>query len=173
MLSKHNYAANYGNTGLLNSTAGVNYAFVPTLNGVTFQGAPFDSRKMISFASITDGLSSTLLLAEVVQTQGTDVRGLIWWGDASGFYTYRLPTRHSPTLSIHPAIAIIRWPTIPLKHEVSGSLPSMYGWRSRHAGVVGAVLCDGSVRFISDDVDLTLWRSLSTTQGSEVISGQF
>jgi prepilin-type N-terminal cleavage/methylation domain-containing protein/prepilin-type processing-associated H-X9-DG protein len=46
------------------------------------------------------------------------------------------------------------------------------GWkaaRSNHAGGVHVLLCDGSVRFISDNIDSTIWRGLSTRSGSEVL----
>jgi prepilin-type processing-associated H-X9-DG protein len=33
--------------------------------------------------------------------------------------------------------------------------------RSRHPGGVNAVLCDGSVQFFTDTIDLNLWRSLA------------
>ena len=40
--------------------------------------------------------------------------------------------------------------------------------RSFHAGLVNAAMMDGSVQSISDDVELMLWRSLSTRAGGEV-----
>ena len=40
--------------------------------------------------------------------------------------------------------------------------------RSHHAGVVQAVLVDGSVRAISTNIDLAAWRSLGTRAGNEV-----
>jgi prepilin-type N-terminal cleavage/methylation domain-containing protein/prepilin-type processing-associated H-X9-DG protein len=46
------------------------------------------------------------------------------------------------------------------------------GWiaaRSRHPGGVNVSLADGSVRFVSDSIDLSIWRSLSTRDGSEVV----
>jgi len=46
------------------------------------------------------------------------------------------------------------------------------GWvaaRSRHPGGVNVTLVDGSVRFVGDSIDLSIWRSLSTRNGSEVI----
>ena len=45
--------------------------------------------------------------------------------------------------------------------------------RSRHSGGVNVCLGDGSVRFVRDGVDITTWRSLSTRNGGEVISGDF
>ena len=44
--------------------------------------------------------------------------------------------------------------------------------RSYHPGGVNCLLADGSVRFVSDSIDLGLWRALATIAGSEVI-GEF
>lgn len=44
--------------------------------------------------------------------------------------------------------------------------------RSYHAGVVQAALMDGSVRTISENIDLTIWRALGTRAGGETI-GEF
>jgi prepilin-type N-terminal cleavage/methylation domain-containing protein len=41
--------------------------------------------------------------------------------------------------------------------------------RSYHTGVVNVVLMDGSVRAISDSIDLDVWRALSTRDGREVM----
>jgi prepilin-type processing-associated H-X9-DG protein len=42
--------------------------------------------------------------------------------------------------------------------------------RSRHPGGVDAAMCDGSVRFVKNTVNLSTWRALSTTRGAEVLS---
>jgi hypothetical protein len=42
--------------------------------------------------------------------------------------------------------------------------------RSRHIGGVHALLCDGSVRFVSDNIFLSTWTGLATRAGSEVIA---
>jgi prepilin-type N-terminal cleavage/methylation domain-containing protein/prepilin-type processing-associated H-X9-DG protein len=41
---------------------------------------------------------------------------------------------------------------------------------SNHPGGVNVTLCDGSVRFIKDTVNLSTWRALGTRNGGEVIS---
>jgi len=41
--------------------------------------------------------------------------------------------------------------------------------RSRHTGGVNVWLCDGSVRFVRDSIDLLTWRGLATRSGAEVI----
>jgi prepilin-type processing-associated H-X9-DG protein len=40
--------------------------------------------------------------------------------------------------------------------------------RSRHAGGVNAAMCDASVRFVVDGIDLRTWRALGTRDGGEV-----
>ena len=42
--------------------------------------------------------------------------------------------------------------------------------RSFHSGMVSAVMLDGATRSISNSIDLTIWRGLSTRSGSEVIT---
>jgi prepilin-type processing-associated H-X9-DG protein len=44
--------------------------------------------------------------------------------------------------------------------------------RSRHTGGVTVLLCDGSVRFVSDNVNLITWHGLATRSGGEV-PGEF
>jgi len=41
--------------------------------------------------------------------------------------------------------------------------------RSRHVGGVHLLLCDGSTRFVSENVDMSTWQAIATKAGSEVI----
>jgi prepilin-type N-terminal cleavage/methylation domain-containing protein len=43
---------------------------------------------------------------------------------------------------------------------------------SRHVGGVQILLCDGSARFVSENIDLGIWRAIGTRAGDEVI-GEF
>jgi prepilin-type processing-associated H-X9-DG protein len=42
--------------------------------------------------------------------------------------------------------------------------------RSYHEGGVNTCLMDGSVRFVSDSIDLQLWQDLSTRAGHEYVA---
>jgi len=168
-ITNHNYAVNFGNTG---------YAQQATLNGVTFRGAPFAisghnvpavNKK---FRDITDGTSNTMLVAEVLQGQGSDLRGFSWWGDATQFTTY-LPPNSSIPDRIYTLTYCNNQPLQNLPCDVSTATePTMFASRSRHEGGVQVVLCDGAGRFISENIDLGLWRSISTAWGKEVV-GEF
>jgi type II secretory pathway pseudopilin PulG len=167
-MTSHNYAANFGSTG---------YAQQANLNGVVFGGAPFAvatdaSRPRFGreLSSIRDGTGTTLLAAEVLQGQAGDLRGFIWWGDACEFTTYLAPNSPLPD-RIYTSGYCTNLPDRNLPCDVSGgTTPTMFAARSRHPRVVQVVMCDSGTRVIEEDIDLTVWRSLSTTQGREVVS---
>ena len=172
-VAKHNYAVNYGNTGLENANVGFNYRYTDNLNGVEFQGALFGNRVTYDFDSVTDGLSKTLLAGEVVKAEGGDTRGLICWGDAAGFTTYLAPNSPQPDYIYDIVSCNYPYGNNPPCAQISENMPSMYASRSRHPGGVQTALCDGSVHFINNNIDITIWRALSTTQGGEVISAEY
>jgi prepilin-type processing-associated H-X9-DG protein len=39
--------------------------------------------------------------------------------------------------------------------------------RSKHAGGVHALFCDGSVRFVDDNIALSNWQAMATIRGGE------
>jgi prepilin-type N-terminal cleavage/methylation domain-containing protein/prepilin-type processing-associated H-X9-DG protein len=194
-LTSHNYAVNYGNTSL----------YQTTVNGVTFGGAPFrcypsgwlsdstmqgtygwaqpDSDKLAKFPQygkagqpqqplqqIDDGTSNTLMAAEVIQGQGGDLRGFSWWGNATGFTGYNGPNANAPDVMTGGTCNVGATSNIPCTTLNSNEFPRMAAARSRHTGGVNAVRCDGSVGFITDTINIKVWRALSTSQGGEVFS---
>ncbi len=60
------------------------------------------------------------------------------------------------------------------KNNGTGSFPTyaIITSRSFHPGVVNIALMDGSVRSISENIDLEIWRAVGTRQGGEVL-GEF
>ena len=42
--------------------------------------------------------------------------------------------------------------------------------RSRHTGGVHVLLCDGSTRFVSNNIDGLVWQGLATKSGGEVVA---
>jgi prepilin-type N-terminal cleavage/methylation domain-containing protein/prepilin-type processing-associated H-X9-DG protein len=164
-LTNHNYALNYGNTS---------YTQAATLNGVVFGGAPFGPNfngqlKQIKLVNILDGTSNTFMIGEVLQGQGRDLRGFIWWGDATGFTTYLGPNSPLPD-RIYTAFYCNNLPQFGLPCDVSvTSNPTMFAARSRHTNGLQMAMCDGSVRYFSNTININAWRALSTSTGGEVI----
>ena len=184
LITHHNYAANYGNTGFFDQETGV----AQTAGGVVFAGAPFTMMGRISptyvrpecyqFSDILDGLSNTLMFGEVVQgntTQGVyDMRGFTWWGQGSGFTTFLPPNSNIGDILVENNYcnnSPPNPPCDPVKFSTPNR-PAALAARSRHPGGVNVSLCDGSVRFVSDTIAIGTWRALSTTYGKESI-GEF
>ncbi|MEO8495050.1 MAG: DUF1559 domain-containing protein [Planctomycetota bacterium] len=165
-ITNHNYAANYGNTS---------YSAQANLNGVIFAEAPFalvsptTLSKIVGFAAIKDGTSNTFLIGEVLQGRGSDLRGFVWWGDASSFTTYLPPNTLLPD-RIYTAGYCNNMPVQKLPCAVSSTTdPTMFALRSWHPGGVQVALVDGSTRFVADTIALNTYRGLSTSQGGEAI----
>jgi prepilin-type N-terminal cleavage/methylation domain-containing protein/prepilin-type processing-associated H-X9-DG protein len=172
--TRHNYAACFGNTGFNSATnSGIDYYPQQNWAGVVFGGAVFEQGKTRSAAWIRDGASSTLLAAEVIMGQRNDARGLTWYGTTAGFFTFLRPNDSMPDevwWSPSPNTACDPAPPNPPCTWLGRGVT--IGARSRHAGGVTVGMCDGSVRFMDDAVDVTIWRGLGTARGSE-ITGEF
>jgi prepilin-type N-terminal cleavage/methylation domain-containing protein/prepilin-type processing-associated H-X9-DG protein len=162
-----NYVANWGNTG---------YAQADQNSTWKFGGAPFTFARSMKIRDILDGTSRTLMLSETLTPKGTEWEGplgetIIATGGQS-FDAYVTPNSTVPDEVSRkcPADAhfigrciVLGDPTttIPATHHCAA--------RSKHPGGVNAALCDGSVHFFAETIDLAVWRALSTTQGGETV----
>ena len=183
-ITSHNYVVNFGNT---NNSQQTDYFGVP-FGGAPFSdiGSPAGNQNVIqngaitpsailgtfNFSSITDGLSNTLLVSEVLIGTGGDLRGFSWWANGATFSTWGGP--NSSVLDILPSGSYCK-PAIASnppcdpsgQSSTSGLITSV---RSKHPGGVTAALADGSVKFFKNSVSLPIWRSLSTSRGGEIVS---
>jgi prepilin-type N-terminal cleavage/methylation domain-containing protein len=157
------------------------------------QNGAFYSNSHTRFADITDGTSNTVLVSEsVLGAGGSNPFTTSITGDGRTYYVelnFQPATDancNNPTL--YGTLRNFGW--------VDGSFDSglynhYYGpnsgsmdcfsldaptsarrtARSWHPGGVLALFGDGSVRFVGDSIDLTLWQGISTIQGSEQLTG--
>jgi prepilin-type processing-associated H-X9-DG protein len=109
------------------------------------------------------------MVSETVQGQGCDLRGFTWWGWAAGFETYAAPNGSDPDRMQRAMDCKNIAPNPPCTAAAGPRFNNAA--RSRHPGGVNAVMCDGSVQYVPDDVDLAVWRAASTTKGDEVYQG--
>jgi prepilin-type N-terminal cleavage/methylation domain-containing protein/prepilin-type processing-associated H-X9-DG protein len=174
-LAKGNYVANFGSDTFLSYLDGAKAGtFGPVTDITKFPPlSRFGSGKGVRFGDITDGLSNTLLLSEIVSIEHEqDGRGTwIWPGMGGNSFTGRFGPNSVGT-DVIPACPPSPWPGPPnsplfcTRNRADGNVWASA--RSDHTGGVNAALADGSVHFYRDSIDVTVWRALATRGGGEV-----
>ena len=135
---------------------------------------PFFIEYGATIADIRDGTTNTLAMMEMLQApseagQPVDRRGRIW-NDDSG--CYQIMASATPNSSLPDTSRCVDRPEIDMPCTPSGGnhQEDFLISRSRHPGGVSILLCDGSVHFISDSIDLETWKALSSEAGGEVVT---
>jgi prepilin-type processing-associated H-X9-DG protein len=189
----HNYVVNFGNTIVQQSPFYLwNNVKVP------FLGAPFSdvgapdaditsgqqqaaATATVGFQGIPDGLSNTLMTSEILVGQGWNLHGFSWWGYAPEFTGLNPPNSSQPDVmqfksycsaaNSNPQGVLCTGAT---GSQSSGGTYTGLGMvnvpRSKHPGGVNAGMCDGSVRFFKNSVNVYTFQALSSAKGNEVIS---
>jgi hypothetical protein len=191
----HNYVACMGRDGVLFYTAtrtsnannclidGVSYAHQSPCNAMfTTNCYNIDGRfpppLTTTFSDIIDGTSNTIAISETVQgssVQGGsdfDYRGVIFFSLFCFFNTNLSPNTIIPDIGFSNSNTHIKHP-IRLFNMAVGDDDGDYtrmSARSWHVSGVNAGLADGSVRFIPNQIDLEVWQSAGSTNGSEISS---
>ena len=183
--ARGNYAANWGNTTWQQSADldgdGVDDP------GVTYHTAPFARARSMTFSDVTDGLDSTVFLAEVVSGSGSDGRGA-WFLPIPGGSHYM--SRFTPNgfqdkygrIPAVPGSGSGDQMPFPATCVSSTDLPCAFdsqrftafaGSRSRHAGGVHVLLGSGVARFVSTSIDHDVWISVHSIAGAETKAAGF
>jgi len=130
-----------------------------------------NSGQQISFKHISDGTSNTYLQLELRQapsvTDGDeDRRGRVWIYNPGA---YQITTRMSPNASFGDVTLCSEQNDVisPCTRKQGAVGQFTLAARSHHSGGVNASRCDGSAEFVSNDVDLAVWRAQSTISGDD------
>jgi prepilin-type N-terminal cleavage/methylation domain-containing protein len=123
----------------------------------------------VKLKDITDGTSSTVLLGEkshfVTSESGLEAEARArrtFWA-----YTY---TSYQRSLTFLQSRSIISsYDRCILVPGDFGSDPCKRSWGSLHPGGFYATLCDGSVQFISESIDIFMFGGMSTIGGGEIV----
>jgi prepilin-type N-terminal cleavage/methylation domain-containing protein len=163
-----NYVVNAGNTDYGQATK----------NGVAFGGAPFTPRVGAKLSSISDGLSKTQMVSEVITTLSSE-----WWGGPISDFSISLggqtftgwlaPNSRTPDESIRECPQPSQYNGIPgcrlTFPDEENTKRAVFAARSKHLGGVHASRCDGSVQFVDDSIDLVgVWRPMTTASGGDM-----
>jgi hypothetical protein len=131
----------------------------------------------------TDGTSNTLLVSEGIIRGNVPVGA---WGELGGYWgggphgSYSFSAAEVPNTSVADRVYLCKLNSLPSAPKSapceSGSTLGLAGrWnyaRSFHIGGVQATLADGSVRFISDNIDRQTWMKLGKRNDGQVL-GEF
>jgi prepilin-type N-terminal cleavage/methylation domain-containing protein len=168
----HNYVGNHGSTTLARTAT-----FGTMLNGQPnkFKGAPFikvdtwsSNPQVVRLNDVLDGLSNTLAFSETVQGHANDLRGFAWWNGGSHFEALLAPNSSQPDVLESASYCVTSDSYNPPCTGATTANPSSIAARSRHPLGVMVALCDGSVRFVQNSINLDIWRGLSTNAGREI-----
>jgi prepilin-type N-terminal cleavage/methylation domain-containing protein len=159
-----NYAANSG-IGPFHSVSNPND---PTR---TYPG-PFTMNSSRSLRDFTDGMGSTVLVSELRNSKLNDFRGVMHYPEGPLYQHDRVPNTSIPDES--RGSYCLSSPRVPCvgTSTTANDRALIYSARSAHTGGVQVTLADGSVRFVSENIDLTTWQALGTHGGGEIL-GEF
>jgi prepilin-type N-terminal cleavage/methylation domain-containing protein len=159
-----NYVVNFGNANFLQNEP----QFLPAPFGDFSNGKGVQTK----MSQITDGLSNTVFMAEIVQMENEtdyDVRGSIF-NNTAGACNFM--TKNTPNSGVDTCLCSgVNSKTYP-GPCINRNAPD--GWissRSLHPGGVMAMLGDGSVSFVSNSIALNVWQAYGSISGEEVTSG--
>jgi prepilin-type N-terminal cleavage/methylation domain-containing protein len=123
-------------------------------NGIICRNGDNQLGNWTRFAHITDGTSLTFAVGESVPAW---CQHTWWWWFNGSTATCGVPLNYR-----------IQYGDPQLK-AWTGDWGRNYSFFSRHPGGAQFALCDASTRFISDSIDITLYRQLATIDGAEAV----
>jgi len=138
------------------------------------EGGVFYLNSNMPFARIRDGSSNTAMVSEVITVEGSDCRGMMHYPEGPLYQHNYTPNSSAPDhlrgvwLGYPWCVNIPDAPCIETFHWWSDR-SMIVSARSRHPGGVGLLLCDGSVHFINDSINLDVWRALCTPAAGEPV----
>ena len=173
ILTKGNYAVSWGNTNWQQTSIG------PTNAPTNYLQSAFGHNGRLHFGSVTDGLSNTVFMAELLQGDINDVRGLLWSTMPGGG---AFMTRFTPNATQDYLGAVVGgdqlnrtdFCTNDPSHNLpcvggAGDLNGFAGARSRHAGGINTLWGDGSVHFVKNSINAQIWIAINSIQGGEIV----
>jgi hypothetical protein len=180
------FQGNYGVcVGTGNTTTVANGLVTVTDKNVTVAdpGGMFGFQSKFAIKDCMDGTSNTVLASEGI-IRGNPATSV--WGELGGYWgggphgSYGFSTAEPPNTSVADRVYTCKANSIPgapnsAPCESGNTLGLVGRWnsaRSWHTGGVQATLLDGSVRFVSDNIDRQLWMKVGRRADGQTI-GEF
>lgn len=155
VFARGNYAASNG-IGPLISGFGIDAS--PPARGVV--GA-FDQNSAKKMRDFRDGSSNTVVASELRKVEnGTDFRGVLHYPEGPFIHHNHTPNTNVPDQLRNSFCDANAKPPCTGTYTAWNNRDLVYSARSLHDGGVHALLGDGAVRFISENIDLNTWQYL-------------
>jgi prepilin-type processing-associated H-X9-DG protein len=137
---------------------------------LTRPGGVFYINSWLGFRNFTDGTTNTIMVSETRVPRSTlDGRGIMHYPEGPMYHHNRTPN------SLVPDEIRTAWcqttPQAPCigAYSAYNSVRDIRTARSFHPGGVNVLLADGSVRFATETINLTIWQALSSPDAGETI----
>jgi len=180
---KTNYHLSMGNQsfpsrdGACTLFPGNNFGTGPSGHGNTSNGGEISG--IISrfgfgatIAQITDGTSNTIAVGEIRPQCGDHHRNG-WVHFNTSFTGTAAPINYPIACVREPGIIVggikYEWNTVPAGCNQFQNWQTSQGFKSRHVGGAQFALCDGSARFISENIDYMTYQRLGDRRDGEVV----
>jgi len=128
---------------------------------------------VVTLSNVSDGLANTVIFSEFIPGFGCTGRGWMAHGEGQCYMHDYAPNTLVPDS--------VRWcsasrdtvnqdpPESPCVQNANARMV-LHSARSCHPGGVLVALCDGTVRFVGQSVDLAVWRAAGTRSQNETLS---
>jgi prepilin-type N-terminal cleavage/methylation domain-containing protein/prepilin-type processing-associated H-X9-DG protein len=167
--AKGNYVGNYG---IGPEVSPGNPAW--TTQGTVTKFGVLMLNSAVKLTEITDGSSNTALATEVIKAAGTgtadDQRGVLYYPEGCLYQHNNGPNSTVPD-GLRTCTNLPEAPCTTTFTAWNNRNLTMSA-RSRHSGGVNIALCDGTVRFVTNSVNLIVWQSLGTSKDQDTV-GEF
>jgi prepilin-type N-terminal cleavage/methylation domain-containing protein/prepilin-type processing-associated H-X9-DG protein len=171
VFGRANYVHNVGWNDLWSAPATVPQDYGGVANGVMYRD------RSVKVSDVTDGLSNTVFVGE----RSANLSDAVWPGVMPGSAHFARPPYGSvgsggpgtnwdsggSYVGAHSGPSIYEFPVV--IHPPNSPLGHTDQMQSLHAGGAQILLGDGSVRFISQSVSLSIWSGLCSRNGGEVL----
>lgn len=152
--------------GNIFGTGGIQYG--DTANGSMISGVFGRSVWSARLQDVTDGASNTFAFGEIRVACSDHPSTLGWYNTQTWLLTTSVPINFPTCPNEGPGDS----DTPPTSCNSWSNWTTSSGFKSRHPGGVQFTLCDGSVRFISEDIDFLTYQALGDRRDGTAI-GEF
>jgi prepilin-type N-terminal cleavage/methylation domain-containing protein len=168
VFGRGNYVANNGIGPAIEFRGGPGHTSPPMMNR---PGGMFFINSWLAFRQVADGTSQTVMVSETRVPRDTlDGRGIMHYPEGPLYHHNRTPNNLAPDeIRKDWCHSTLQAPCIGV-YPAYNTIKDIRTARSMHPGGVDLVLADGSVRLVSQVINLNTWQAISSPGDGETVS---